>query len=101
MSEWKLLLDDLAKMAVSTFGLADGVRRDGADKIRLRFEKLAKKMDLVSRQEFEVVKAMAARARAEHEHLKARLDKLEKSGKLSKTSAGKKTGSAKRAKKSK
>jgi BMFP domain-containing protein YqiC len=39
-------------------------------------------MDLVSREEFEAVKAMAAKARAEQEDLQRRLAELEARGKI-------------------
>jgi len=45
--------------------------------MRQVFERMIGGLDLVSRDEFEVVKAMAANARAETEALKARLDALE------------------------
>ena len=56
-----------------------------ADLLRLRFrrdlERLVADMDFVPREEFEAVKAMAAKARAENESLAARIAALEsKSG---------------------
>lgn len=77
MNDWKLLLDDLAKLATSAFGAADEMRKDGEKKLKLRFEKLAKKMDFVSRHEFEVVKAIAIKARKEQEELKRQIKKLQ------------------------
>jgi len=79
MSDWKLLLDDIAQMFAGTMGLADGLRNDAEQKMKLRLEKLAKKMDFVSRQEFEVVAAMAKKARVEQEKLQAELNALKKS----------------------
>lgn len=77
MNDWKLILDDMAKMAAGAMGLAEGVRKDAQEKMALRMERLARKMDFVPRQEFEVVQAMAQKARTEQEALKARVQKLE------------------------
>ncbi|TAH34770.1 MAG: accessory factor UbiK family protein [Alphaproteobacteria bacterium] len=77
MNDWKLLLDDMAKLATSAFGMADEMRKDGEKKLKMRIEKLAKKMDFVSRQEFEMVKAMAIKARQEQEELKKQIKKMQ------------------------
>ena len=45
--------------------------------MRERAKEFVGRMDFVSREEFEAVKAMAATARAEAEALKARLDALD------------------------
>ena len=79
MSDWKLLLDDMAQMFAGTMGLADGLRKEAEQKMKLRMEKMAKKMDFVSRQEFEVVAAMAKKARVEQERLQTELNALKKS----------------------
>ena len=46
--------------------------------VRQRLEKLVADMDFVPREEFEAVKAMAAKARAENEALATRIAELEK-----------------------
>jgi BMFP domain-containing protein YqiC len=78
MQDWQLLWDDLAKMAQSAFGLADDTRRDFKDKIKLRFEKTLREMDLVTAQQFRAVKAMAEQARLENAALAKRLAVVEK-----------------------
>jgi hypothetical protein len=45
--------------------------------MRQRLEKLVTDMDFVPREEFEAVKAMAAKARSENERLAARLAEIE------------------------
>jgi BMFP domain-containing protein YqiC len=45
--------------------------------MRQRFARVLGDMDLVTREEFEAVKAMAAKARSEEEALKLRIAKLE------------------------
>ncbi|MFC3713493.1 accessory factor UbiK family protein [Sphingoaurantiacus capsulatus] len=69
--------EDLAKLATGAAGTLAGVGREMEANMRQAFERMIGGMDLVSREEFEAVKAMAATARAEAEALKARLDALE------------------------
>jgi len=71
------ILDDLAKVAAGALGGVAGVRQEIEARLRQQFERVLANMDVVSREEFEVVKAMAARARNEQEALAARLAALE------------------------
>ncbi|MSO89881.1 MAG: accessory factor UbiK family protein [Rhodospirillaceae bacterium] len=71
------ILDDLARLATSALGTASGVRDEIEARLRHQFERLITGMDLVRRDEFEAVKAMAANARLEQEKLAARLAALE------------------------
>ena len=69
--------DDLAKMVNGIAGTVAGAGREAEAAMRERAKEWIGRMDFVSREEFEAVKQMAAKARAEAEALKARLDKLE------------------------
>ena len=71
------ILDDLAKVAAGALGGVAGVRQEIEARLRQQFERVLANMDVVSREEFEVVKAMAAKARMEQESLAARLAALE------------------------
>jgi BMFP domain-containing protein YqiC len=71
------LLDDLARVATGALGVAAGMRGEIEARLRDQFERILGRMDLVSREEFDAVKAMAAKARAEQEDLAARLASLE------------------------
>jgi BMFP domain-containing protein YqiC len=71
------LLDDLARVASGALGVAAGVRGEVEALLRQRFERILTDMDLVGREEFEAVKAMAAKARAEQEALAEKLALLE------------------------
>ena len=71
------ILDDLAKVAAGALGGVAGVRQEIEARLRQQFERILANMDVVSREEFEVVKAMAAKARMEQEALAARLAALE------------------------
>jgi BMFP domain-containing protein YqiC len=70
-------LDDFAKLMTDAAGVADGMRREVETVMRAQGERLLAGMDLVNREEFEAVKAMAARAREENERLAERLAALE------------------------
>jgi BMFP domain-containing protein YqiC len=70
-------LDDLAKMAQGLVGGLSGLKHEIDTRVREQFERILGRMDLVTREEFEVVKAMAAKARAEQEAMAARLAALE------------------------
>lgn len=71
------LLDDLARVAAGALGVAAGVRDEAEALLRQRFERMLTNMDLVTREEFEVVKAMAVKARVEQETLAKKLAELE------------------------
>ncbi|MDJ0942709.1 MAG: accessory factor UbiK family protein [Kiloniellales bacterium] len=77
MQSQNRLLDDLAKVATSAMGTLSGVREEVEAQVRQRLERVLGQMDLVTREEFDAVKAMAAKARAEQEALEARLVALE------------------------
>jgi BMFP domain-containing protein YqiC len=73
--------DDAAKLAGGAIGSLAGIRREIEALARQQVERLLARMDLVTRDEFEAVKEMAAKARAEQEDLTARLDVLEAAAK--------------------
>ena len=63
--------DDLSRLMTDAAGLADGARREAQTFARSQIERMMAGMDLVSREEFEAVREMAARARDENEKLAA------------------------------
>lgn len=71
------VLDEIAKLLTDAAGAAEGVRREVATIVRSQGEKILQDMDVVSREEFEAVKAMAAKAREENDLLAARMNALE------------------------
>jgi BMFP domain-containing protein YqiC len=71
------LLDDLARVASSAMGIATGMRSEAEARLREQFEKIISQMDLVTREEHEVVQAMAQKAREDQEAMAERVDKLE------------------------
>ena len=74
------LADDLAKVAASAVGVIAGVKDEVEGRLRRVFERMLDDMELVNRDEFEAVKAMAAEARAENERLAARIAVIEGAG---------------------
>jgi len=71
------LLDELAKLLTDAAGAAQGVQREATNLFKAQGERIVREMDLVSREEFEAVKAMAQKAREENDALSARLAALE------------------------
>jgi BMFP domain-containing protein YqiC len=71
------LFDDLVKLVNGAAGTLAGVGREAESGARSRAREWIGGLDFVSRDEFEMVKAMAVAARDENDVLKARLDALE------------------------
>ena len=71
------IFDDLSRLMTDAAGLAEGARREVDTRVRSQLERVMSGMDIVSREEFEAVREMAARARAQNEKLEARIAALE------------------------
>jgi len=71
------LFDDLSRLITDAAGLAEGARREVETVVKAQFERLLAGMDVVTREEFEAAKEMAAKARSENEALAARIAALE------------------------
>ena len=71
------VLDDIAKVAGGGASVLAGVKEEIKALGRARLERLLGAMNLVTRDEFEAVRAMLAKARAEQERLAERLEALE------------------------
>ncbi|WP_426261025.1 accessory factor UbiK family protein [Sphingomonas sp. DC1100-1] len=71
------LFDDFVKLMNGAAGTLAGVGREAESGARARMREWIGGLDFVSRDEFEVVKAMAVAARDENDTLKARIDALE------------------------
>lgn len=77
MQTQSAIFDEIAKLMTEAAGAADGVRREAETVFKSRLQTLLADMDLVTREEFEVVRDMARAAREENESLKARIEALE------------------------
>lgn len=71
------IFDDIAKLVTDAAGAAEGVKRETETLIRARAEKFLREMDVVAREDFEAVKAMAQKAREENAALAERIAALE------------------------
>ena len=77
MQSQNRFFDDIARVANGAVGALSGVRSDIEARFRDQLERVLAGMDVVSREEFEAVKAMAAKARDEQETLLRRIAALE------------------------
>lgn len=99
------LLDDLARVASGVLGVAAGARREAEELLRQRFAAVLARDNFVARDEFDAVKAMAAKASADLEVVAERLAALEGAAKTPapkpapRAKPGPKRGPAKRARK--
>jgi len=75
------LIDDLVRVATGAFGAVAGVREEARTRLREQFEHVLSRLDVVTREEFEIVRALAQRAREEQELLAARVAALEAAAK--------------------
>ena len=69
--------DELGKLITDAAGAADGVRKEIENVVRGQAERVLRDLDVVQREEFEAIKAMAQKAREENEVLKERIAALE------------------------
>jgi BMFP domain-containing protein YqiC len=77
MQSQNRLFDDFVKMMNGAAGTFAGMTREAEGAFRERVREWVGGLDLVGREEFEAVKAIAVAAREENQVLKNRLDALE------------------------
>jgi BMFP domain-containing protein YqiC len=71
------VLDDIARLANGMMGVAAGFRGEVEGMIKARLTAMLADANLVPREDFEAVRAMAAKARTEQENLAAKVAALE------------------------
>ncbi len=71
------VFEDFTKLMTDASEMAQGVRREAETAMKSQLERLLASMDVVTREEFEAVKQMAAKARDENEKLTVRLAAFE------------------------
>lgn len=69
--------DELGKLITDAAGAAEGIRKEIEGIVRAQAERVLNGLDVVQREEFEAVKAMAQKAREENERLSERIAALE------------------------
>ena len=77
MQTQKPFFDDLARLAGGAVNALSGLKSEVEALVRQQFERLTATMDVVSREEFEAVRAMAAKAREEQLILAEKLAAIE------------------------
>ncbi|HEY0626000.1 MAG TPA: accessory factor UbiK family protein [Allosphingosinicella sp.] len=80
MQSQNRLFDDFVKVLNGAAGTFAGMGREAEASFRERMREWVGGLDMVSRDEFEAVKAIAVAAREENQLLKARIDALEAGG---------------------
>lgn len=71
------ILDEFAKLVTDAAGAAQGVRREVETAFKSQAERMLNSMDLVQREEFDALREMTLKVRAENERLSARVAELE------------------------
>ncbi|MGH1351020.1 MAG: accessory factor UbiK family protein [Methyloligellaceae bacterium] len=71
------MFDELAKLMTDAAGAAHGVKKEIENVVRSQAERILNEMNVVQREEFDAVKAMAQKAREENEALEQRIKELE------------------------
>jgi BMFP domain-containing protein YqiC len=74
------LFDDFVKVMNGAAGTIAGMTREAESAFRERMREWIGGLDMVTREEFEAVKAIAVAAREESQMLKGRIDALEAGG---------------------
>jgi len=70
--------DELAKLMGNAAGAAQGIRKEIDTLVQAQVERVLNNINVVKREEFEVVKDMVEKARLENIRLESRLSQLEK-----------------------
>ena len=77
MQSQNRIFDDLARVAGGALSALGSLKEEIDAMVKSRFDSFAENANLVSREEFEVVRDMAAAARAEQERLTEKVAELE------------------------
>jgi hypothetical protein len=69
--------DEIAKMMSNASGMAQGFRREIDTLVQAQVERVLNNLNVVKREEFDVVRDLAEKARTENDALAARIAELE------------------------
>ncbi|PPR45117.1 MAG: hypothetical protein CFH18_00530 [Alphaproteobacteria bacterium MarineAlpha5_Bin8] len=75
------ILSDLSKMALDTMSTFSGIRKEVETIVKLRVNKAINKMNLVKRDEFEVLQKLVQKLLIQNEKLNKKQTKLKKKAK--------------------
>ncbi len=87
MQRQSRVLDDLARILTNAAGAAQGIKQEIETLVRQQGERIIDDFDLVTRDEFEVLRSVAVKLSSENEELRKRVESLER--KLAKKSVKK------------
>jgi BMFP domain-containing protein YqiC len=82
------VFDDFARLVTDASEMAQGVRREAETAMKSQLERVLAAMDVVTREEFEAVKEMAAKAREDNKKLSQRVAALEAAMKVEPKDSG-------------
>ena len=71
------IMDDLSQLMTNAMGVAQGAKDEAETAMNSMMDRWLANRNLVTREEFDAVRAMAQKAREENEALKARIAALE------------------------
>lgn len=71
------IFDDISQLMTNAMGVAQGARDEAETAVRSLMDRWLAERDLVTREEFDAVLAMAQKAREENAALQARIEALE------------------------
>ena len=72
------IFEDISQLMTNAMGVAQGAKGEAETAMKGMLDRWLADRDLVTREEFDAVRGMAEKARAENEALKARIEALEK-----------------------
>ena len=72
------IFEDISQLMTNAMGVAQGAKDEAETAMKGMLDRWLADRDLVTREEFDAVRGMAEKARAENEALKARIEALEK-----------------------
>lgn len=75
------IFDDISQLMTNAMGVAQGAKDEAETAMKGWIDRWMADRDLVTREEFDAVRMMAEKARAENEELKARIEALENAAK--------------------
>lgn len=71
------VMDDISQLMTNAMGVAQGAKDEAETAMNGMMDRWLANRNLVTREEFDAVRAMAQKAREENETLKARIEALE------------------------
>lgn len=74
------VFDDIGQLMTNAMGVAQGAREEAENAMKSMMDRWLADRDLVTREEFDAARAMAAKAREENDALRARIEALEARG---------------------